>query len=169
MKNIKTYNEFGKINESRYSDFKEIMDTLGDYISEIKMDYLDDDAGLNIKVYPDNDIGIRIRSLNVPTSDSEPFSINIQVAGHAYARFETTKLVPSITSICSYMYEMGYKTYIESRACTYNDNREYGDFGKDISIGVNDGNLNDRFNNIDKCRSVKLTFEKINKEYPDLF
>ena len=159
-----------KFNESRFTDFNEIIDTLKDYISEIEMDYNDEDA-LSIKLRPNEEIEKRIRSFNIPTSDDIPFYIEIRSKSSSYrsdVRFDFTKLLPTIKSICSYMFENGYKTLIDLKGSlvSYGSNIRDNDRGTDRSYCVSDGNLDNAIiDAVVKAVQAKLTFDKINKEY----
>jgi hypothetical protein len=149
MRHIKTY----KIFESRFDDFKEIIDNLHDYVIDFK------DDGFIVEIKPNNDIGIKVRSINVPTSDKEPFYLLIKGEDNSYIK--SKKYILDILSIIDYMKSEGYNTNIKITDC-YSKNKHLS------SLEVSSDDLVEkgiRLEDITLIKDIKLTFDKINKNY----
>lgn len=167
------------IKESRYDDFKEILHSLEDWV----MDFKDD--GLVVDIHPKEEIGIKVRSMNIPTSDIEPFYIEVKKDYRRDKFFEFQKYTNNIISICEYMKSEGYNTEIELRNVFYKAKSGSDISREELSISSNDfikafeenGTIPDiqrgklrpqsiiRLNSIETIRCIKLLFDKINKEY----
>jgi len=167
------------IKESKYTYFKEILYSLEDW----GMDFKDD--GLIVIIKPNEEIGIKVRSLNIPTSDREPFYMEVKKDIFGNKFFEFKKYLNNIVSICEYMKSEGYKTEIELRNVFYKT-KSGSDISRErLSISGDDfkkafeenGNIPDiqrgklrpqsiiSLNSIETVRFIKLIFDKINKEY----
>jgi hypothetical protein len=187
MKHIKTY----KIFESRFDDFKNIIDNLYDYSLEFS------DDGLPVQIMPNNDIGMKMRSLNIPTSDVEPFFMRIysdlpNKHHKKLINFKFQQYIPTMLSIINYMKSEGYDTNIEldelyfqpknpeasligrsSLFITSDNFIKAIDNGGSIPDISTSGKLRVRLNkdslillnSIEKVNNIKLTFDKINKNY----
>ena len=164
------------VKESRYDDFKEILHSLEDW----GMDFKDD--GLDVDIHPKEEIGIKVRSMNIPTSDVEPFYM--EVKKDIRTRFEFKKYINNIISICEYMKSEGYNTEIELRNVFYKaksgsdiSREKISISGDDFTKAEEDGNITEiqrgklrpqiiiRLDSIETVHCIKLIFDKINKEY----
>jgi hypothetical protein len=164
------------VKESRYDDFKEILHSLEDW----GMDFKDD--GLIVNISPKEEIGIKVRSMNIPTSDVEPFYM--EVKKDIRTRFEFKKYINNIISICEYMKSEGYNTEIELRNVFYKaksgsdiSREKISISGDDFTKAEEDVNITEiqrgklrpqiiiRLDSIETVHCIKLIFDKINKEY----
>ena len=166
-----------KFNESKFDDFKDMVDNL----HQLCMDFKDD--GLPVQIEPNDDIKMKVKSMNIPTSDSVSFFVRI------YSDFIKTekpyivfqKYIVNILSIIDYMKSEGYKTNIE--ICDpYIAERNTKYIGLDISSddfikayedgkyipNIYRGKLKEgiiRLNQITSVDKIDLTFDKIDKNY----
>lgn len=165
------------LKESRYDDFKEILYSLEDW----GMDFKDD--GLLVYMRPDDEIDIKVRSMNIPTSDVVPFYMEVKKDNFRNNFFGFQKYINNIISICEYMKSEGYNTKIELRDVFYVSKSGSAMNRIELSINSDDfikafeenGNIPDierlrpqsiiRLDSIETVSEIKLVFDKISKEY----
>ena len=142
------YTDTYKLFESRYTEFKSIIYTLEDYSLEIK------DMGLRVSINPNNDIDIKVKSFNLPTSNAIPFTFTIHKGERS---FEVKDILDTIQSICDYMIENEYDINIKLRNVCYMD---YTLKSPNILLNFGYKHFNQNMHLVSSVISIELSFTK---------